>query len=177
VVLDDPDGGVVSIVRWESGGNTNTTTNLTGFSGPSGFIFVRSLATSTHVPGQTGAGSTTSSIDWGVITGWSTTGGQFCNSSPPFVCTFAQFQEDMTIPTVLRSSTYDIGTWTFDSTGDFDSIPYVTGTLNAGTTNLLNFLDGKLFGTTLPALPVVGFGALAVGLLVVGGRSLLRGKQ
>jgi hypothetical protein len=177
VVLDDPAGGVVSIVNWEFGGDTNGTTNLTGFAGPAGFIFIRSTSRIGLVPGQTGAGSTTSSIDWGVLTGWSSTGGEFCNSSPPFVCTFAAFQEDMTIPAVVNSSTYDIGTWTFDSTGDFDATRYVTATHNPATTNILSFLDGKLFGTTLPALPIVGFGALALGLLVVGGRSLMRGKE
>jgi hypothetical protein len=174
VVLEDLDGGIVTIVNYETGSDANSTTNLTGFAGPGGFIFIRSSARGTQVPGQTGAGSTTSSIDWGVLTGWSATGGSFCNSSPPFVCTFAAFQEDMTIPAVVNSSTYDIGTWTFDSTGDFDATRYVTATHNPATTNILSFLDGKLFGTTLPALPIGGFGALALGLLVVGGRSLMR---
>jgi hypothetical protein len=177
VVLDDPDTGQVSIVTMLHGGDTNTTTNVTGFGGPGSFIFIRSSGRISPVPGQTGAGSTTSSIDWGVLTGWSSTGGEFCNSSPPFICTFAARLEDMTNPVKVRSSTFDIGTWTFDSTGDFDATGYVVSTFNPGTTNTQNFLDGKLFGTTLPALPIVGFGALALGLLVVGGRSLMRRKE
>ena len=80
----------------------------------------------------------------------------------------------MTVPAFLRSSTYDIGTWTFDSTGDFDATGYIRETFNPGTFNTLLFFDGKLFGASLPALPIVGLGALAVGLLVVGARSLIR---
>ncbi len=177
VVLDDQGGNIVAIVNWEHGGDTNTTTNITGFSGPGGFIFIRSTARGTFVPGQTGAGSTTSKIDWGVITGWNSTGGVFCNSSPPFVCTLGGLQEDMTVPTPIRSSTFDIGTWTFDATGDFVGTGYLNATFNPGTANSVIFVNGKLFGTTLPALPIVGLGALAFGLLVVGGRSLLRGKE
>jgi hypothetical protein len=185
VVLDDPGGGVVEFVNFEYGSDSNTTTNITGFSGPGGFIFIRSLVRTTFPGGQTGRGSTTTKIDWGVLTesnrgfvgvltGWSTTGGQFCNSEPPFVCTFASFQEDMTVPAILRSSTYDIGTWTFDSTGDFDATGYIDATFNPGLTNTVIFFDGKLFGATLPALPIVGFGALTLGLFVVGARLLMR---
>jgi hypothetical protein len=82
----------------------------------------------------------------------------------------------MTIPPPVRSSTFDIGTWTFDSNGDFDATGWVNATFDPGTANTQNFFDGKLFGATLPALPIVGFGALALGLLVVGARSLMRGK-
>ncbi len=177
VVLDDPGGEVVEVVRFEYGSDSDRTINATGFAGPGAFVFVRMKTRTTFAPGQTGAGSTTSAIDWGVISGWSNTGGQFCNSDPPFVCTFAQFLEDMTRPGLVRSSTFDIGTWTFDSTGDFDSVAWVTATFDPGTSNTLNFLDGKLFGATLPALPIVGFGALALGLLVVGARSMMRSKQ
>jgi hypothetical protein len=176
VAVDDSGGGIITFRAFEFGGDTNTTTNLTGFSGPSGFIFIRSVVRTTFPQGQTGAGSTTSQIDWGLLTGWTATGGQFCNSSPPFVCTFAAFQEDMTAPGLVRSSTYDIGSWTFDATGDFTSDGYVSGTFDAGLSNTIVFLSGKFFGTTLPALPIVGLGALALGLIVVGGRSLLRGK-
>ena len=173
-IIDDPGGGVITSLSWETGGDTNTTTNITGFSGPGGFIFIRSLVRTTFVQGQTGSGSVTSAIDWGILTGWTATGGQFCNSSPPFVCTFAQFSEDMTAPGLVRSSTYDIGTWTFDGSGNFTSDGYISGTFDSGLSNTIVFLSGKFFGTTLPALPIVGFGALALGLLVVGTRLLMR---
>lgn len=168
MVLDDPGGGVVEVLRFEYGTDASLTINATGAAGPGSFLFIRKKDRTTFAAGQTGSGSTTSSIDWGVITGWSIAGGVFCNSSSLLCTSLVGIQEDMTIPAVLPSSTYDIGTWTFDATG------YISGTFNLNTSNIMIFLNGKLFGASLPALPIAGLGALAVGLLVVGARSLMR---
>ena len=182
VVVDDDTAGTVDVNEFLLGNVASTTTNLTGFAGPGSFIFTRSV--NTYSPSDTnflgGVSGDTSpvgtGIDWGLLTGWSSSGGFFCNSSPPFVCTFAGRAEDMTIPGFIPSSTYDIGTWSFDASGDFLATPYINQTTNGGVSNSMWLLRGKLFGATLPALPLLGFGALAVSLLVIGGRAALKGK-
>ena len=181
-VFDDDGAGTVTVDFFEFGSGNSTTTNLTGFAGPGSFIFTRNANTfkpaigtfAGGVSGDTSPGG--SGIDWGLLTGWSSSGGFFCNSSPPFVCTFAGRAEDMTIPGFIPSSTYDIGTWSFDSSGDFVATPYIDQTNNGGVGNSTYLLRGKLFGSTLPALPLLGFGALAVSLLVIGGRAVLKDK-
>ena len=178
VVLDDPGGGVVSVVEFEIGGDSSQTISIQGFNGPASMLFIRSKTRTTFAKGQTGVGSTTGAIDWGVLTGWSEAGGHYCKSDPPVICTFIQFQEDGTIPSIVQwSSTFDLGTWTFDSTGDFDATGWISHTYDPGAANLLIFLEGKLFGATLPALPIVGYVAIVAGLLLVGGRSLMRRKE
>ena len=179
-VFDDDGAGTVTINKFLLGANSDVTTNLTGFAGPGSFIFTRGRTTFNVSPsnfaggvsGDTSPGG--AGIDWGLLTGWSASGGQFCNSSPPFVCTFAGRQEDMTQPSFIPSSTYDIGSWSFDASGDFLATPYINQTNNGGVGNSMYILRGKLFGATLPALPLLGFGALAVSLLVIGGRAALR---
>ena len=49
---------------------------------------------------------------------------------------------------------------------------YITRTSNGGLSNNQNFLRGTFVGAALPALPLVGFGILALGLAVAGGRRL-----
>ena len=182
-VMDDDGAGTIQVNKLIFGNENSSTTNLTGFAGPGSFIFTRNANTfepaatnfAGGVSGDTSASG--SGIDWGLLTGWTATGGFFCNSSPPFVCTFAGRAEDMTIPSFIPSSTYDIGTWSFDASGDFLATPYINQTNNGGVGNSQYILRGKLFGASLPALPLVGFGALAVSLLVIGGRAALRGRE
>ena len=137
---------------------------------PGSYLTIRSKQTISPTPGQTAPGSTTTAIDWGVLTGWTTTGVDFCRSTPPFLCTFISRIEDASIPAVLPSTTYDFGTWTFDAAGNFEGVPYIRGTQNGGIGNTLTFLDGRFFGSPLPAIPLVGFGGLALSLAIAGGR-------
>ena len=77
---------------------------------------------------------------------------------------------------MLASDTYDLGTWNFDAVGYEAAQRHITRTSNGGLTNNGGNYRGAFVGASLPALPLVGFGALALSLAVIGGRSLL-GKK
>ncbi|MEE2663690.1 MAG: hypothetical protein VX681_06200, partial [Myxococcota bacterium] len=65
----------------------------------------------------------------------------------------------------------------FDAVGDLDSTQqYLTRTSNGGLSNNGNRIQAALHGSAIPALPLVGFGALALSLAAIGGRALL-GKK
>ena len=83
-----------------------------------------------------------------------------------------------TIGPALTSTTFDLGTWAFDgTTGDYAiTEPYIERTSNGGLQNSRYALRGAFQGDTIPALPLIGFGALALSLAVIGGRSLM-GKK
>ena len=53
---------------------------------------------------------------------------------------------------------------------------HITRTSNGGLTNNGGKHRGDFVGASLPALPLFGFGALALSLAVIGGRALL-GKK
>ena len=107
---------------------------------------------------------------------WTTGGGQFCLSSPTAVCGQAGFAHGMTVVPVLTSSTFDLGTWSFNATGDYEGTIFYNRTNNGGLSNTNTIYRGTFVGAAIPALPLVGFGALAVSLAVLGGRSLLGRK-
>jgi hypothetical protein len=124
-----------------------------------------------HGPSGTDPGET---AEWGVISGWTITGANFCLSSPVGICNNAGFSHGATVANVLPSDTYDLGTWNFDAQGDYAAAePYIRRTSNGGLQNNLTLLRGAFQGASLPALPLVGFGALALGLAAIGARSLV----
>jgi len=150
--------------------------------GPGAFVFVDAVSLiSTPPGGHTAPGSTApgGTVDWGVIGGWNSTGVGFCVASPQTICTAgAQLPHGITSPlSPITSPTFDLGTWTFDARGDFQAASsYVWGTFNGGLSNRQSLLRGLFVGGSVPALPLVGVGALALGLVVAGGRSALRRK-
>jgi len=152
--------------------------DTTLLNGPGAFVFVISRNTSGPAPGQTGAGSTaksTGSVDWGVIGGWDATGFGFCISSPTTVCDNNVTPHGVTTPTsVVQSSTYDMGTWSFDAEGDYEATPYIQRTSMGAMSNTIYELRGRFVGAGIPALPLVGVGAIGLGLLTFGVRSLMR---
>lgn len=176
--LTDAGLGVVTLDAYSQGADTIVDIDTTGRFGPGGFIFIISTGRGGPTAGQTGAGGTTSgsSIAWGVISGWTTSGVVFCLASPTSVCTANAFTHGVTVANTSTSSTFDIGTWSFDAVGDMTATPYITRTNNAGLSNTQNLTRGALTGSSLPAMPLVGFGALALSLLVVGGRAVIRKK-
>jgi hypothetical protein len=156
--------------------------------GPGAFIFSLSGATRTisppavsnttgvgaHGPSSTSPGSST---EWGLISGWAITGFVFCLSSPTTICTDNVAPHGSTAGPVLNSATYDLGTWNFDSAGDMQAANwFINTTNNGGLTNSEQLIRGAFHGASLPALPLIGFGALACALLVIGGRAL-RGSR
>jgi hypothetical protein len=162
---------------------------LTTTFGPGAFIFIDARTTAEMTAGQTstttgvgahGPSSTSggSSVEWGLTAGWASTGTQFCVSSPVTVCNGAAFAHGQTVQPVKPSATYNLGTWDFDAaTGDYQiTDPYIERTSNGGLQNSRYDMKGAFVGSALPALPLVGFGALALSLAVIGGRSLI-GKK
>jgi hypothetical protein len=123
-----------------------------------------------HGPSGTAPGQST---EWGVVSGFEITGYDFCLSSPAAVCNENGFAHGMTVATTqLGSDTYDLGTWTFDAVGDMEAASYyITRTATGGTANVSHFLRGSFHGASIPALPLVGFGALLAALAVAGVRS------
>ena len=142
-------------------------------------MFITSDAPRSPTLGTTHPGSTapTGTVDWGVLSGWVNSGISFCISSPQTICTGgSQIPHGVTTPSPAPNSpTYDLGTWAFDAEGDFAALaPYINQTNNGGTSNRQFLLKGAFVGGSIPALPIIGAGALTLGLLVVGARTTLR---
>ena len=179
VKIDDTTSGTVTVTEYQQVPFTLTDFDATAVFGPGSFVFVTSENTLAPTvpftaPGGTAPGAT---IDWGVIGGWVRTGQGFCISSPQTICTAgAQLPHGVTTAAPpINSPTYDLGTWSFDAVGDYEAAqPYINGTQNGGTTNGQTQLRGAFVGGGIPALPLIGVGALGLGLLVVGTRSVLR---
>jgi hypothetical protein len=161
---------------------------LTPVFGPGAFIFIDNVSTNSitgssvsntsgigaHGPSSTAPGQT---AEWGIVSGFGLTGTQYCVSSPVAICNENGFAHGATITPVNPSTTYDLGTWNFDAVGDLQAESYyLTRTSNGGLSNNHVLVEGALMGASLPALPLIGFGALALGLAVLGGRALL-GKK
>jgi len=156
--------------------------------GPGAFIFIDSASTTTiagthesntsgigaHGPSGTDPGETS---EWGIVSGWDQLGTQFCLSSPVAICNGAGFAHGATILPVMPSNTYDLGTWNFDTSGNYSTAAaFIQRTSNGGLQNSRWALRGAFVGAALPALPLVGFGALALSLAVIGGRAVI-GKK
>ena len=161
---------------------------LTLVFGPGAFIFIDSKTTSTsganHISNTTGIGAhgpsetdPGTSTEWGVTSGWTTTGRNFCVSSPVAICNNSNFAHGQTVPPSLNSTTFDLGTWNFDAEGDYSTEnPYISATANGGLQNNRNDLRGAFQGSALPALPLVGFDALALSLAAIGIRATVGRK-
>jgi hypothetical protein len=148
--------------------------------GPGAFVFIdatTTTATAGHVSPATSSTDPGAVAVWGIVSGWSLTGLQFCISSPVGICDNAGFSHGTTAVPGLHSGTYDLGTWAFDSVGDYESVTtYIERTSNGGLQNIQYDLRGAFVGSALPALPLVGFGVLALSLAVIGGRSMMGRK-
>jgi hypothetical protein len=156
--------------------------------GPGAFVFINNQSTRTitapHISNTTGIGghgpSATApgaTAEWGVVSGWAITGLRFCLSSPIGICNENGFAHGASISPTIESQTYDLGTWNFDTAGDYEAAQFlIFRTSNGGLSNNQQLFRGAFHGVSLPALPFVGFGALALGLVVIGGRAVL-GKK
>ena len=180
--LDDAGTGTVTVTSIESRILSFVDLDpaaLTSVFGPGSYVFTTTDWTSIPTAGTVHPGSTApgGTVDWGVLGGWVRSGFGFCIASPTTICTGgAQLPHGVTVSVgPPNSPTYDLGTWAFDSVGDFAaSAPYVFATYNGGTSNHQHLLRGTFVGGGVPALPLVGATALAFGLLVAGARSALR---
>jgi hypothetical protein len=140
----------------------------------SGFIFLSSVTDQGPRKGLsfTGTGSTATTIAWGLVTGWTVTGGFWCNSSPTYICGLADGILLVTAESPFNSPSYDLGTWTFHGTG-FTSVPYVNQIQSPGSESIGNaqyHLKGRLSAGLVPAIPVLGVALLGASLLFAGAR-------
>jgi len=181
--LEDAGGGTVTLQKFGLKRIVNTNLGPAALNvvfGPGSYVFVTSDSSMKPTEGTSHLGSTapsTGSIDWGVLGGWTRTGLAYCISSPLTICTGGtQVPHGVTVPAPNPDSpTYDLGTWAFDAEGDMDAATaYIISTNNGGTTNIQFLIKGAFVGGSIPALPLVGAGALALGLLVAGSRAMLR---
>lgn len=149
------------------GAGAGQTVDLPGLSG---FIYLKTRSKSGPAPNQTGTGDVSSAIDWGIVTGWTITGGSFCNSVPATICDRAMIQDDETVPPALISNRFDLHEWTFHGTG-FTSIPFLSFTSNNGVTfgNTQTWLRGPLSQDgTVPALPLLGIAIVGMSVVTLG---------
>lgn len=186
------DNGTGTVTLTHVGADTKQITDLSGdilvpIFGPGAFIFIdgdiqreasgnesNASGEGAHGPSSTAPGSTT---EWGVVTGWTATGVQFCISSPVTICNQNGFVHGQTTVYILPSTSYNLGTWNFDASGDMEAETwFLIRTSNGGLSNNHYRMRGVFVGAALPALPLIGFGALALSLAIVGGRSLI-GKK
>ena len=180
--LSDTGSGTITIADWNQQRIVLTDippAQLSAVFGPGSYVFVDSRNTMQPTIGLTAPGSTApgGTVDWGVLGGWTATGLAFCIASPQTICTAgAQIPHGQTVPVPpVNSPTYDLGTWVFDSEGDFEAAStYIWGTFNGGVSNQQSLLRGVFVGGGIPALPLLGLGALAVSLVAVGARATLR---
>ncbi len=131
---------------------------------------------------QTGVGSTSTSINWGSITGWTQTGTLFCETNCPGGCgasssckPFVGF-EGFGPAAPLKASAFLTDPWTF--TGDmhaFFSAPVELVSLGLGAETASAQIGGRL--QQIPALPLAALGGLGAGLVYLGSRALRRKRN
>ena len=150
--------------------------DTTAVFGPGAFFFATQRRTDRPADGHTGTGSTApgGTVSWGVLSGWTTTGLSHCIASPAATCSNNGFLHGVTVSAGTQSPTYDLGTWTFDAQGDYQAGAFVQRTANGGESNIQWLLRGTHVGASVPALPVIGAGALAAALLASGLRAATR---
>jgi hypothetical protein len=173
-IVDDSGSGHPRLERLEliGIGRSQGTVDVPGLAG---FIFLSELTREGPRKGLTftGSGDTQTTVAWGLVTGWSVTGGFWCHSSPAFICTYARGKDLATAEPSINSPWYDLGTWTFHGTG-FTSAPFISQSCyRCG--NSQYWLRGRLSAGIVPALPVLGVTLLGASLLLAGAR-LARGR-
>ena len=179
VVTIDETGAdpVLKRMVWITGGGGETiiVPTLSG-----GFIWINTESTQGPSPDQVGTGSTSSSITWGDVAGWTITGGTFCHAAPSYVCSFALVAHDATADPPFNSTHYDIGTWTFHGTGFTANTEagWIYFTSTSGIGNQMILLRGaQRQDGTVPALPLLGIGAVGVSVLAMGVASVRRRRE
>lgn len=173
VVDNDGGSGSPLLKRYTqvAGGSAGTTVDLPGLSG---FIFLKDKTIQGPSEDQTGAGDIGNTIEWGFVDSWSVSGGQFCHSVPSFVCDRATREDLSTVPPALISPLFDFNSWAFHPTGYRAVGGYISFT---GTTdgNTQTFSRGALMPNgTVPALPLLGIGAIGISIIAMGMAGLRR---
>ncbi len=123
--------------------------------------------------GNTAAGTT---IRWGTVTGWTTSGSFWCNSNPSVLCGLAQLMDEATVDGRFNSEFYDLGTWTFHGTG-FTASPFISSYATNAPANTTMWIRGvRAQDGTVPALSLFGVATLGASL-VAGGLTALNRRR
>ena len=170
VVIEDAASPILRKYRSGRGGGSGTTVDLPGLSG---FIWVKGNDTNGPIDPETGTGDITDTIEWGDITTWTVKGGTYCHAEPTSICTTAFFEESNTIPTPVISDRYLWHVWTFHGTG-FRADPFIARTgSNESNGNSMSIYRGAVETSgQVPALPLLGIGAVGVSVIAMGMASL-----
>jgi hypothetical protein len=193
---DDPpcnktDGGVIVINDTGNGTPTLQTLRLeaswddivggTSTSGiPGATMQIHEETTVTAGSNQTGTGSTTTSINWGTLTGWSQTGTVLCvTHCPPPGCFSASACkglysfEGLGPPFHLSATSFNTDPWTFSVDGrEFKSDSFEIVSLGFGLWRSELQLGGRQI--QVPALPLAALAGLGAGIVYLGARALRR---
>jgi hypothetical protein len=174
-IVDDTNNGSPVLKRLALILETETTIDVPGLAG---FLFLSTLSEEGPKKSFTGTGDTDTAIAWGLVTGWSATGGFWCHSSPSNVCTYTNGRDLATREPVVHSSFYDLGTWTFHGTG-FTSVPFVhqISLCEMCAGNGQFHLRGRLSAGLVPAVPILGVTLLGASLLFAGARLSRGGRR
>jgi hypothetical protein len=182
-VIEDDGGGTPTLTSLSVINKYTDSVGGTTTSGiPGTTVKLDSTTTAGPTGGQTGAGTTSTTITWGSLSGWTQTGTlectTFCAGTPgcptgtSSCIPFVGF-EGLGPPAPLSSGSFDLGTQAF--AGDMSSFTsnsreFVNLVGGAVTGNLV--WDGAL--VTVPLLPLAAFGGLGAGMVFLGSRALRR---
>lgn len=149
---------------------------------PGTTVSLNSRTVASPAPGQTGTGSTTTTILWGGLTGWTQTGRLNCTTNlpgggtpPPSSCVLFVGFEGTGPPAPLKSSTFNTDPWTFTvTTGErFDAPSVEFVELGGGAVEAnIQIRGGLLPDNPVPALPLIGVAGLGAALLYLGARAI-----
>lgn len=129
-------------------------------------------------PNQTGNGSTTSSINWGALTGWSQTGTLRCTTQCSGGCGSASackplfgFEGLGPLPP-LNSAAFNTDPWVFTGSEFTSNSSFQYSLVNLGELRDFLQIGGRLVAISI--LPLAALGGLAAGLVYLGARALRR---
>lgn len=112
------------------------------FSG--GFIFLRTRIDEGPANNIERAGASSSTIQWNMLTGWTRTGGNWCNANPTCICDLANRVRHETSDPVLYPALLDVDPWVFHGTGWADSEGSIARTAMGGSTGICTDTVGEL---------------------------------
>jgi hypothetical protein len=181
IVIDDTGNGtptltsMVLMAEWDDFVGATTVAGI-----PGSTVQLHAENTLGPTPNQTGSGNTSSTINWGALTGWSQTGRLFCQTNCPGGCgaasgckPFVGF-DGLGPPAPLKSNTFNSDPWVF--TGDeFTATSFEIVSLGLGAVTAAVQIGGRL--VAIPALPLAALGGLGAGLVYLGARALGRKRD
>jgi hypothetical protein len=129
-------------------------------------VFISTLHDEGSRQPATGSGATSaaSTLRWGTVSGWTTTGSQWCNATPPIICTLAGIPQLGTSDPPNHSAFYDLDTWSFHGTG-FTSQPVIHFYRTSGFGNsLFRYAGSRAPQALVPALSLLGISGAAIAL-------------